>query len=72
METLLYKQQAYRLDNEKALRVVASTNGENPISILIPCHHVVGSDGSLVGTLRELNKKILLNLEKETVITKNK
>lgn len=72
-ETLSYKQQALRLGNEKALRAVASANGKNPISILIPCHRVVGNDGSLVGYASGIErKKILLNLEKEPIDMKNK
>lgn len=44
-----YAQQAKKLGNMKAIRALASANGRNPIAILIPCHRVVGSDGSLVG-----------------------
>ena len=44
-----YMKQTLRLGNEKAIRAVASANGKNPIWIIIPCHRVVGSDGSLTG-----------------------
>lgn len=44
-----YAQQAYKLGNMKAIRALASANGKNPIVIIIPCHRVIGSDGSLVG-----------------------
>ncbi|NLZ48396.1 MAG: methylated-DNA--[protein]-cysteine S-methyltransferase [Clostridiales bacterium] len=48
-ETVTYKYIAEKIGNEKAIRAVGSTNGKNPISIIIPCHRVVGSKGKLVG-----------------------
>ncbi len=52
------------LDNEKAVRAVASANGANSISILVPCHRIIGSKGNLVGYAGGLNvKKRLLKLE---------
>lgn len=48
-ETRSYKTQARQLGNLKAIRAVASANGKNPIPIIIPCHRVIGSDGSLTG-----------------------
>lgn len=44
-----YAQQAHKLGNIKAIRALASANGKNPVVIIIPCHRVIGSDGSLVG-----------------------
>ncbi|MCF6279288.1 MAG: methylated-DNA--[protein]-cysteine S-methyltransferase [Flavobacteriaceae bacterium] len=44
-----YLQQSKELGNVKAIRAVASANGKNPIWIVIPCHRVIGSDGSLTG-----------------------
>ncbi len=44
-----YKQQADKVGNVKAIRAVAKANGENRISIIIPCHRIIGSDGSIVG-----------------------
>jgi len=44
-----YKEQTNNLGNLKAIRAVASANGKNPIWIVIPCHRVIGSDGSLTG-----------------------
>lgn len=44
-----YMKQTLQMGNKKAIRAVASANGKNPIWILIPCHRVVGSDGSLTG-----------------------
>jgi methylated-DNA-[protein]-cysteine S-methyltransferase len=63
-ETMSYGQLATRLGNPKASRAVGLANGSNPIPIIIPCHRVIGSDGSLVGYGGGLeNKKILLALE---------
>lgn len=53
-----------KLGNEKAIRAVATANGANAISIIIPCHRIIGSDGSLVGYAGGLSaKKKLLALE---------
>ena len=53
-----------KLENEKAIRAVASANGANCISIIIPCHRIIGSDGKLVGYAGGLGvKKKLLSLE---------
>lgn len=48
-ETRSYKQQSIFLGDEKAIRAVAGANGENGIAIIIPCHRVIGTDGSLTG-----------------------
>ena len=63
-ELLSYAQLSQRLDNPKAIRAVASSNGANSISILIPCHRVIGSDHKLTGYAGGLvAKKTLLELE---------
>lgn len=63
-ETCSYKQQAIALGNPKAVRAVAAANGQNRVSIVIPCHRVIGSDGSLTGYGGGLDrKKWLLNHE---------
>lgn len=55
---------AKKLGNEKAIRAVATANGANAISIIIPCHRIIGSDGSLTGYAGGLPaKKELLELE---------
>ena len=46
---MTYKELALRLGNIKAIRAVAAANGTNPVSIIVPCHRVIGSDGSLTG-----------------------
>ena len=48
-ETRSYKKQSIFLGDEKAIRAVARANGENGIAIIIPCHRVIGENGSLVG-----------------------
>jgi methylated-DNA-[protein]-cysteine S-methyltransferase len=48
-ETVSYGELARRLGNPKAVRAVGTANGSNPIAIIIPCHRVIGSNGSLVG-----------------------
>lgn len=54
-----------KLGDLKAIRAVASANGANAISIIVPCHRIVGSDGSLTGYAGGLaTKKKLLTLEK--------
>lgn len=53
-----------KLGNEKAIRAVATANGANALSIIIPCHRIIGSDGSLTGYAGGLPaKKELLALE---------
>ncbi len=68
-ETRSYKQQAIALGNPKATRAVASANGHNRIGIIIPCHRVIGSDGSLTGYGGGLHrKKWLLDFEKANAL----
>lgn len=63
-ETRTYKQIAEQIGNIKAVRAVGAANGKNPISIIAPCHRVVGANGKLVGFAGGLeNKEILLKLE---------
>lgn len=67
-ETRSYKEIAVQLGNEKAVRAVGAANGKNPISIIAPCHRVIGSSGALVGFAGGLDKKqILLNLEQSQI-----
>lgn len=63
-ETRSYKQIAESIGNVKAVRAVGAANGKNPISIIAPCHRVIGANGKLVGFAGGLeNKNILLSLE---------
>lgn len=64
-ETRSYKDIAEQIGNVKAVRAVGAANGKNPISIIAPCHRVVGANGKLVGFAGGLeNKDILLKIEK--------
>lgn len=68
-KTASYLELAKTIGNEKAVRAVASANGANAISILIPCHRIIGSDGSLTGYAGGLTaKKKLLDLEEKSLI----
>ncbi len=63
-QTRSYKQIAMAIGNEKACRAVGMANNKNPISIVVPCHRVIGSGGKLVGYGGGLDiKEYLLNLE---------
>lgn len=62
--TWSYKDIAEKIDNPKAVRAVGGAIGKNPISIVIPCHRVIGASGSLTGFAGGLErKKMLLDLE---------
>ncbi len=63
-KTTSYQKMANTLGDPKVIRAAASANGKNPISIIIPCHRVIGSDGSLTGYAGGLHrKKWLLEFE---------
>ena len=63
-ETISYSQLAERIGNPRTVRAVGLANGRNPISIVVPCHRVIGADGSLVGYGGGLeNKRWLLEHE---------
>ncbi len=65
-ETVSYNFIAESLGDRKSIRAVGASNGKNQISIIVPCHRVIGSDGSLTGYAGGLwRKKWLLNHEKE-------
>ena len=62
--TVTYLEIANSVSSEKAVRAVGAANGQNPISIIIPCHRVIGSDGKLTGYGGGLwRKEWLLNHE---------
>lgn len=64
-ETVSYKQIAAQINSPKAIRAVGGAVNRNPLPIFVPCHRVVGHDGSLVGYNGGLDKKeFLLKLEK--------
>ena len=63
-ETRSYAQIAAQVGRPKAVRAVGAANGKNPISIIVPCHRVIGSNGSLTGYGGGLpTKRALLDLE---------
>ncbi|MCL4476245.1 MAG: methylated-DNA--[protein]-cysteine S-methyltransferase [Nitrospirae bacterium] len=63
-ETRTYKWLAERIGNPKAVRAVGHALGSNPIPIVLPCHRIIGSDGSLVGYTGGIDiKRRLLDLE---------
>lgn len=65
-KTCSYKDQADRMNNPKAIRAIASTNGRNRLAIIIPCHRVIGSNGSMTGYAAGVDKKKwLLKFERE-------
>ncbi|NRD22090.1 methylated-DNA--[protein]-cysteine S-methyltransferase [Winogradskyella litoriviva] len=65
-KTISYLQLSKQLGDIKAIRAVANANGKNPLWILIPCHRVIGSDGSLTGYAGGLyRKQWLLNHESD-------
>lgn len=67
--TASYLELSRKIGNEKAVRAVASANGANAISIMIPCHRIIGSDGSLAGYAGGLaTKKKLLELEQNLFV----
>ncbi len=71
-KTSTYLQQAIKLENKDAIRAVATANGANAISIIVPCHRIIGSDGSLVGYAGGLHvKQKLLTLEGAVLTAKN-
>ena len=63
-ETVTYGELARRLDRPAAVRAVGAANGRNPIAVVVPCHRVIGADGSLTGFGGGLDRKrALLELE---------
>ncbi len=70
-ETRYYAQQAELMNNKKAVRAVGAANGANPIAIVIPCHRVIGKNGSLTGYAGGLHRKAwLLNFEQKLLQNK--
>ena len=67
-ETRTYKQIAEAISNPKAVRAVGMANNRNPITIIVPCHRVIGANGKLVGYGGGLEmKEFLLRLEKVSI-----
>jgi methylated-DNA-[protein]-cysteine S-methyltransferase len=67
-ETISYGELARRIGRPGAARAVGLANGRNPIAIVVPCHRVIGADGSLTGYGGGLERKqVLLDLERGVV-----
>ena len=56
-ETISYGEQAKRMNNPKAVRAVGGANGKNPFSIVVPCHRVIGANGTLTGYTGGMSRK---------------
>ena len=67
-KTTSYLNLSKQLGDVKAIRAVANANGKNPLWIIVPCHRVIGSDGSLTGYAGGLHRKKWL-LEHESPVT---
>lgn len=66
-ETVSYSDIAKQIGRPKAVRAVGAAIGKNPLSIMIPCHRVIGANGKLIGFAGGLStKEFLLNLENQT------
>jgi methylated-DNA-[protein]-cysteine S-methyltransferase len=67
-KTCSYSDIANSIDNPKAVRAVGSANGKNPLTIVVPCHRVIGSNGTLTGYASGVERKAwLLNHEGDTL-----
>lgn len=68
-KTISYKELAIRLGDVKCIRAAGTANGANPVSIIVPCHRVIGSDGSLIGYGGGLwRKRWLLDFERKDTL----
>jgi methylated-DNA-[protein]-cysteine S-methyltransferase len=56
-QTCSYQDIANRINNPKAVRAVGSANGKNPLTIVVPCHRVIGANGSLTGYAWGMSRK---------------
>ena len=59
-ETISYVELATRVGNPKAMRAVGAANGRNPIAIIVPCHRVIGANGSMTGFGGGIERKVWL------------
>lgn len=66
-ETITYGEQAARMGDRRKARAVGAANGRNPLSIVVPCHRVIGANGTLTGFAGGLDVKArLLDLERRS------
>ncbi|MFT5137601.1 MAG: methylated-DNA-[protein]-cysteine S-methyltransferase [Arenicella sp.] len=67
-QTCSYSDIANKIENPKAVRAVGSANGKNPMTIVVPCHRVIGANGSLTGYASGVDRKAwLLNHESNSL-----
>ena len=66
-KTVSYQKIANEIGNPNSVRAVGAANGANPVAIIIPCHRVIGSDGSLTGYASGIELKRLLLLHEEAI-----
>ncbi|MES2217316.1 MAG: methylated-DNA--[protein]-cysteine S-methyltransferase [Pseudomonadota bacterium] len=67
-QTRAYKDIATAIENAKACRAVGTANGQNPLSIIVPCHRVIAADGTLGGYAGSVPiKKMLLDIEQDQI-----
>lgn len=69
--TISYQEQAKRLGNIKAVRAVGTANGRNPIAIIVPCHRVVGKNGTMTGYAGGVERKYKLISHEREVFEKH-
>lgn len=69
-KTLSYSEQAEKMGDIKKVRAVAGANGRNPLSIVVPCHRVIGKNGSLTGFAGGVNKKLWLLEHEKSYLSK--
>jgi len=68
-ETIAYRDLALRIGSAAAIRAAGAATGRNPLSIFVPCHRIVGADGTLTGYAGGLDRKrALLALERERIV----
>ena len=67
-ETISYSDQAQRIGQPKAVRAVGGANHHNPISIVVPCHRVIGADGSLTGYGGGIDRKEWLLMHEKRIL----
>ena len=70
-KTKSYSAQAEKVGDVKKVRAVAGANGMNPISIVAPCHRIIGKNGSLTGFAAGIDKKQWLLDHEQTVLSQN-
>jgi methylated-DNA-[protein]-cysteine S-methyltransferase len=66
--TISYAELAKRIGDPRAVRAVGTANGANPVAVIVPCHRVIGSNGSLTGYGGGLNRKVGSTITSPTLL----